>query len=76
MKLTHELKSQIWYNYGVSKNLSLLSQIKSIDTYPMVADAFRGVLRKNHKDDNYILPRIHVYGFSKAQDPEFDFHEV
>ncbi|KAL0443469.1 UNVERIFIED_CONTAM: tRNA (guanine(37)-N1)-methyltransferase 1 [Sesamum latifolium] len=23
----------------------------------------------------YVLPRIHVYGFSKAQDPEFDFDE-
>ncbi|XP_071907477.1 tRNA (guanine(37)-N(1))-methyltransferase 1-like [Coffea arabica] len=38
-------------------------------------DAFRGLFRKHHKDRGYTLPRIHVYGFSKAQDPEFDFHE-
>ncbi|KAL3503293.1 hypothetical protein ACH5RR_037742 [Cinchona calisaya] len=38
-------------------------------------DAFRGIFRKHHKDRGYTLPRIHVYGFSKAQDPEFDFHE-
>ncbi|KAG9452806.1 hypothetical protein H6P81_005710 [Aristolochia fimbriata] len=35
-------------------------------------DAFRGVLKKKQKA---ILPNIHVYGFSKAQDPELDFQE-
>lgn len=38
-------------------------------------DAFRGVLSENGKEGKYVLPRIHVYGFSKAPDPEFDFHE-
>lgn len=42
----------------------------------MVSDAFRGVLRENGKEGKCTLPRIHVYGFSKAEDPEFDFHEV
>ncbi|XP_019183341.1 PREDICTED: tRNA (guanine(37)-N1)-methyltransferase 1 isoform X1 [Ipomoea nil] len=38
-------------------------------------DVFRGLFRENHKYKDSTLPRIHVYGFSKAQDPEFDFHE-
>lgn len=35
---------------------------------------FRGHPKTKHTDTT--LPKIHVYGFSKAQDPEFDFHEV
>ncbi|KAJ8527696.1 hypothetical protein K7X08_015147 [Anisodus acutangulus] len=38
-------------------------------------DSFRGIFRNKHTDKQFTLPRIHVYGFSKAQDPEFDFHE-
>ncbi|GLT83420.1 hypothetical protein SLE2022_017100 [Rubroshorea leprosula] len=38
-------------------------------------DAFRGIYRDRRKDKELNFPRIHVYGFSKAQDPEFDFHE-
>ncbi|GLT77239.1 hypothetical protein SLA2020_488440 [Shorea laevis] len=38
-------------------------------------DAFRGIYRDRPKDKELTFPRIHVYGFSKAQDPEFDFHE-
>ncbi|KAK9085039.1 hypothetical protein Sjap_025450 [Stephania japonica] len=38
-------------------------------------DAFIGIYRKRHKDTVTHLPIIHVYGFSKAQDPEFDFHQ-
>ncbi|KAL0326339.1 UNVERIFIED_CONTAM: tRNA (guanine(37)-N1)-methyltransferase 1 [Sesamum radiatum] len=38
-------------------------------------DAFRGIFEGNRPGKEYVLPRIHVYGFSKAQDPEFDFHE-
>ncbi|KAJ6894406.1 tRNA (guanine(37)-N1)-methyltransferase 1 [Populus alba x Populus x berolinensis] len=38
-------------------------------------DAFRGVCKDKPKDKEYALPMIHVYGFSKARDPEFDFHE-
>ncbi|XP_073156347.1 tRNA (guanine(37)-N(1))-methyltransferase 1 isoform X2 [Henckelia pumila] len=38
-------------------------------------DAFKGIFKENNKEKEFILPRIHVYGFSKAQDPEFDFHE-
>lgn len=38
-------------------------------------DAFKGIFRGTSKDKEIILPRIHVYGFSKAEDPEFDFHK-
>ncbi|XP_020518178.1 tRNA (guanine(37)-N1)-methyltransferase 1 isoform X3 [Amborella trichopoda] len=38
-------------------------------------DAFRGLFRNKPNSKDYPLPRIHVYGFSKAQDPEFDFHQ-
>ncbi|CAA3006895.1 tRNA (guanine(37)-N1)-methyltransferase 1 [Olea europaea subsp. europaea] len=38
-------------------------------------DAFRGIFKRNHMDKQRTLPRIYVYGFSKAHDPEFDFHE-
>lgn len=38
-------------------------------------DAFRGIFQNKPRDKRSTLPRIHVYGFSKAEDPEFDFHE-
>ncbi|XP_061983221.1 tRNA (guanine(37)-N1)-methyltransferase 1 isoform X2 [Populus nigra] len=38
-------------------------------------DAFRGIFKYKPNDKEYALPMIHVYGFSKARDPEFDFHE-
>ncbi|KAK1303522.1 tRNA (guanine(37)-N1)-methyltransferase 1 [Acorus calamus] len=38
-------------------------------------DAFRGVLKKKHMGKGSRLPKIHVYGFSKSKNPEFDFHE-
>ncbi|XVE50430.1 hypothetical protein DITRI_Ditri01bG0161700 [Diplodiscus trichospermus] len=38
-------------------------------------DAFRGVYRGQPRDKEFNFPMIHVYGFSKARDPEFDFHE-
>ncbi|XP_077254028.1 met-10+ like family protein [Tasmannia lanceolata] len=40
-------------------------------------DSFRGIFRRKSKAKmiDSSLPKIHVYGFSKAQDPEFDFHE-
>lgn len=38
-------------------------------------DAFRGIFKDKPKDKEYAMPTIHVYGFSKARDPEFDFHE-
>ncbi|XP_035543789.1 tRNA (guanine(37)-N1)-methyltransferase 1 isoform X2 [Juglans regia] len=38
-------------------------------------DAFRGIFRGRPKNGDFTFPLIHVYGFSKAQDPEFDFHE-
>ncbi|XP_021288023.1 tRNA (guanine(37)-N1)-methyltransferase 1 [Herrania umbratica] len=37
--------------------------------------AFRGVYRDQPSDKEFSFPMIHVYGFSKARDPEFDFHE-
>lgn len=42
----------------------------------LVPDAFKGLFRSKSKDNVSTLPMIHVYGFSKARDPEFDFHEV
>ncbi|KAK2639271.1 hypothetical protein Ddye_027066 [Dipteronia dyeriana] len=38
-------------------------------------DAFRGVYRDRPRDTPFKFPTIHVYGFSKVRDPEFDFHE-
>ncbi|XP_021725997.1 tRNA (guanine(37)-N1)-methyltransferase 1-like isoform X1 [Chenopodium quinoa] len=38
-------------------------------------DAFRGIFSNRTRDRKLTLPKIHVYGFSKAEDPEFDFHE-
>ena len=43
---------------------------------PLFTDAFRGVFKDKPKDKEYAMPMIHVYGFSKARDPEFDFHEA
>ncbi|KAG6534093.1 hypothetical protein ZIOFF_007977 [Zingiber officinale] len=37
-------------------------------------DAFRGVFRNTPRSAR-TLPKIHVYGFSKAQNPEYDFQE-
>lgn len=38
-------------------------------------DAFKGIFRDADRNAELTLPMIHVYGFSKAEDPEFDFHE-
>uniref|UniRef100_A0A803N6A3 tRNA (guanine(37)-N1)-methyltransferase n=1 Tax=Chenopodium quinoa TaxID=63459 RepID=A0A803N6A3_CHEQI len=38
-------------------------------------DAFRGIFSYKTRERKLTLPMIHVYGFSKAEDPEFDFHE-
>ncbi|KAI3809970.1 hypothetical protein L1987_19575 [Smallanthus sonchifolius] len=38
-------------------------------------DAFKGIFREMERSEGVTLPTIHVYGFSKAEDPEFDFHE-
>lgn len=38
-------------------------------------DAFHGIYRNKSTDRKLSLPMIHIYGFSKAEDPEFDFHE-
>lgn len=38
-------------------------------------DTFRGLFRKRSRCSGIPMPMIHVYGFSKAQDPEFDFHQ-
>lgn len=40
------------------------------------ADSFKGLLYALGLCKGCTLPRIHVYGFSKAEDPEFDFYEV
>ncbi|XP_010927890.1 tRNA (guanine(37)-N(1))-methyltransferase 1 [Elaeis guineensis] len=38
-------------------------------------DAFRGIFRKRPRENDCNLPKIHLYGFSKAQNPEYDFHQ-
>ncbi|KAG1347216.1 tRNA (guanine(37)-N1)-methyltransferase 1 [Cocos nucifera] len=38
-------------------------------------DAFRGIFRKRRREKGCNLPKIHLYGFSKAQIPEYDFHQ-
>ncbi|KAE9456434.1 hypothetical protein C3L33_11646, partial [Rhododendron williamsianum] len=38
-------------------------------------DVFRGIFSTKPKNRGITLPKIHVYGFSKCDDPEFDFHE-
>nr|GEV91140.1 tRNA (guanine(37)-N1)-methyltransferase 1 [Tanacetum cinerariifolium] len=38
-------------------------------------DAFKGIFRDADRNEELTLPMIHVYGFSKAEDPEFDFHK-
>ncbi|XP_058210212.1 tRNA (guanine(37)-N1)-methyltransferase 1 [Rhododendron vialii] len=38
-------------------------------------DVFKGIFSTKPKDRGIALPKIHVYGFSKCDDPEFDFHE-
>ncbi|KAF1898135.1 hypothetical protein Lal_00032900 [Lupinus albus] len=43
--------------------------------FAFAADAFRGIYKDKPRDEECTLPMIHVYGFSKATDPEFDFHE-
>ncbi|KAL8512075.1 hypothetical protein ACS0TY_018511 [Phlomoides rotata] len=44
------------------------------DAYEFL-DAFRGIFHGLGVDKAHIMPRIHVYGFSKANDPESEFHE-
>lgn len=39
-------------------------------------DVFRGILRSAQSELHCVMPMIHVYGFSKAEDPEYDFHGV
>ncbi|GAY33667.1 hypothetical protein CUMW_275940 [Citrus unshiu] len=36
---------------------------------------FRGIYRDRAEDAKFTFLKIHVYGFSKARDPEFHFHE-
>ncbi|KAK3164427.1 hypothetical protein QOZ80_1AG0018020 [Eleusine coracana subsp. coracana] len=38
-------------------------------------DVFKGILQNSQLERHCIMPKIHVYGFSKADDPEYDFHE-
>ncbi|XP_074302126.1 tRNA (guanine(37)-N(1))-methyltransferase 1-like isoform X1 [Silene latifolia] len=37
--------------------------------------AFRGIFENKPSDRKLTFPTIHVYRFSSAEDPEFDFHE-
>ncbi|PIA30682.1 hypothetical protein AQUCO_05400054v1 [Aquilegia coerulea] len=38
-------------------------------------DAFRGIFYNRPRATGIPMPMINVYGFSKAEDPEFDFHQ-
>lgn len=38
-------------------------------------DVFWGIFQDTRPGKDCTLPRIHVYGFSKADDPEYDFRE-
>ncbi|KAF5192247.1 tRNA (guanine(37)-N1)-methyltransferase [Thalictrum thalictroides] len=38
-------------------------------------DAFRGIFNNRPRAAGIPMPMINVYGFSKAEDPEFDFHQ-
>ncbi|XP_026448284.1 tRNA (guanine(37)-N1)-methyltransferase 1-like [Papaver somniferum] len=38
-------------------------------------DVFRGIFIERPKEMISPMPMIHVYGFSNASDPEFDFHQ-
>ncbi|KAL5671951.1 hypothetical protein ACJX0J_016257, partial [Zea mays] len=38
-------------------------------------DVFKGILCNTKSELHCVMPMIHVYGFSKAEDPEHDFHE-
>ncbi|KAJ8428546.1 hypothetical protein Cgig2_003794 [Carnegiea gigantea] len=40
-----------------------------------ITDAFQGIFRDRPRHKKFTLPMIHVYGFSKAEDPEFDLQE-
>ncbi|PIA38470.1 hypothetical protein AQUCO_02800291v1 [Aquilegia coerulea] len=39
-------------------------------------DAFRGIFKNRPRATGIPMPMINVYGFSKAEDPEFDFHQL
>ncbi|KAK6946785.1 SAM-dependent methyltransferase TRM5/TYW2-type [Dillenia turbinata] len=39
----------------------------------LVQDAFRGIFRNRTRDKEVTCPKIPVYGFSKAEDPEYEF---
>ncbi|KAH9735815.1 hypothetical protein KPL71_017878 [Citrus sinensis] len=54
--------------------MECLLSIKATLGYKFI-DAFRGIYRDRAKDAKFTFLKIHVYGFSKARDPEFDFHE-
>lgn len=68
----------VWYSYEMSGQCIIIYIYVYLCTkcFPLNADAFRGVFHGLVLGKDCTLPRIHVYGFSKAQDPEFDFHEV
>ncbi|KAK6934344.1 SAM-dependent methyltransferase TRM5/TYW2-type [Dillenia turbinata] len=36
-------------------------------------DVFRGIFSNRTRDEDITFPKIHVYGFSKAEDPEYEF---
>ncbi|KAK8469516.1 hypothetical protein PHAVU_005G087700 [Phaseolus vulgaris] len=66
-----DLATVYWSSRLGTERQRLLSGFTRTD----VVYAFRGIYKNRPKDGEYTFPMIHVYGFSKARDPEFDFHE-
>jgi hypothetical protein len=54
----------------------LTRQMYLCSSSPLFIDIFRGILRNRQAGQPCVMPKIHVYGFSKAEDPEYDFNEV
>ena len=62
-------------NYLMRKKLASLCA-NNLFLSSHITDAFRGIFRDRPRHKKFTLPMIHVYGFSKAEDPEFDLQEV
>ncbi|XLU82160.1 hypothetical protein S245_005580 [Arachis hypogaea] len=64
-----DLATVYWSSRLATERQRLLSGFTRKD----VVYAFRGIYKDRPKDTECNLPTIHVYGFSKAQHPEFIF---
>nr|CAB3472969.1 unnamed protein product [Digitaria exilis] len=55
--------------------LNKLERKIELGVYIAYKDVFRGILHGSQSGLRCVMPTIHVYGFSKAEDPEHDLHE-